>query len=152
MPRILLVDDEPSIRAALTRALKRDGHQVLSAPDGRQALEVATRESPELVVTDIRMAAMDGLELLRHLGQLEPSIPAIVMSAYTTAETTSEALRLGATCVLAKPFKLPELREAIERALQEQTPAAAESGEAVEVPSAASISLRKGPHGGGCDC
>jgi len=152
---ILLVDDEPSIRAALTRALRRDGHHVLSAPDGRQALEIATRESPELVITDIRMPVMDGLELLRHLGQLEPPIPAIVMSAYATAETTHEAVRLGATCVLAKPFKLPELREAVEWALQEQTPAAAESVETVEAPSAASehvsITLRKGPLGGGCD-
>ncbi len=156
MPRILLVDDEPSIRAALTRALERDGHQVLCAPDGRQALEVATRESPELVVTDIRMPVMDGLELLRHLGQFEPPIPVIIMSAYLTAEATDQAMRLGAYAVLAKPFKLPELRAAVERALGEHNPAAAEALDPLEVASSASedagVSVGKGPDGGDSGC
>jgi len=156
VPRILLVDDEPSIRAALTRALKRDGHQVLSAPDGRQALEVATRESPELVVTDIRMPVMDGLELLRHLGQLEPPIPVVIMSAYASPEATAEAKRLGAYAVLAKPFKLLELRAAVEQALGEHNPAAAEALDPSEVASSASedvgVSVGKGPHGGDSGC
>ncbi len=117
MARILLVDDEPSILAALARALRRDGHEVLTAPDGRQALDLAAQETPDLVITDIRMPVMDGLELLRHLGQRRPRIPAIVMSAYATTEAAVGAMRLGACDFLAKPFKLPQLREAIERAL-----------------------------------
>ena len=152
MSGILLVDDEPSIRVALTKALERDGHHVLSASDGRQALEIATRESPELVVTDIRMPVMDGLELLRHLGQFEPPIPVIIMSAYATAE----AKRLGAYAVLAKPFKLPELRAAVERALEERNGPAAGAPDPIEVASSESedvgVSVGKGPDGGDRGC
>ena len=156
MPRILLVDDEPSIRAALTRALERDGHQVLAASDGRQALEIATRESPELVVTDIRMPVMDGLELLRHLGQLEPPIPVVIMSAYASPEATAEAKRLGAYAVLAKPFKLPELRAAVQRALGERNAPATGAPDPMEVASSASegagVSVGKGPDRGDSGC
>lgn len=117
MARILLVDDEPGIRKALARALRREGHEVLTAPDGRQALAIAQRDHPDLVITDIRMPGMDGLELLRRLRERRARVPAIVISAYATTETAVEAMRLGACDFLAKPFKLPELRVALERAL-----------------------------------
>ena len=117
MERILLVDDERSLKTALATALRHDGYDVLLADGGEAALATAEAEPVDLVLTDVRMPGMDGLELLRVLRERQPALAAIVMTAYGSVETAVEALRLGAADFLTKPFKVAELRRAVSRVL-----------------------------------
>jgi len=123
MARILLVEDERTLGAALARALRQDGYEVVVATRGQSALEAAEAEPIDLLLTDVRMAGMDGLELLRALRERQPALAAIVMTAYASVETVVEALRLGASDFLIKPFKVAELRAAARRVLASQGPA-----------------------------
>ena len=120
MPRILLVDDERLLKTSLAAALRRDGYQVVVADDAEEALETTADEAVDLLVTDVRMAGMSGLELLRTLRERQPALPAIVMTADGSVETAVEAMRLGAADLLTKPFPVGELREVVARVLGAQ--------------------------------
>jgi len=117
MERILLVDDERILKTALAAALRQDGYEVLLADSGEQALGAAEATPVDLLLTDVRMPGMDGLELLRTLRGRQPGLAAIVMTAYGSVETAVEAMRLGASDFLTKPFKVAELRAAVARVL-----------------------------------
>jgi two-component system response regulator PilR (NtrC family) len=109
-PRILIVDDEPSMRDMLRIVLRRDGFDVLVAEDGRQALGVLERERVDLLLSDIRMADVSGVDVLRAAKQTNRDIIAFMMTAFASTETAVEAMRLGAVDYFTKPFSMDELR------------------------------------------
>jgi two-component system, NtrC family, response regulator PilR len=94
--RVLVVDDERSVRELLSIVLRRDGHDVLLAEDGAAAVEVLKRERIDILITDIRMPVMNGVDLLRAAKGIAPELATIVMTAFASTETAVEALRLGA--------------------------------------------------------
>jgi FixJ family two-component response regulator len=112
---VLAVDDEQDICVALTKFLRSSGYSCESATDSTNALEVLKRDSFELVISDIRMADMDGLQLLREILKIDPGIDTIMMTGYTGIYTYSDIIRAGAADFIAKPFQLPELKAKIER-------------------------------------
>jgi two-component system response regulator PilR (NtrC family) len=109
-PRILVVDDEPSMRDMLRIVLRRDGYDVLVAENGRDALGVLERERIDLLLSDIRMADLSGVDVLRAARQMNRDIIAFMMTAYASTETAVEAMRLGAVDYFTKPFSMDELR------------------------------------------
>jgi two-component system, NtrC family, response regulator PilR len=108
LPRILVVDDEPGIRLMLSAALRREGYEVLLASDGRAALTMLEAGPVDLVVTDIRMSQMTGIELLDAAKRIDPALSVIMMTAYGSKDTVLDALRLGATDYVEKGDKLKD--------------------------------------------
>jgi CheY-like chemotaxis protein len=120
MARILVVDDDPSVRGALARALERKGHQVTLAANGVEGARLWREAESELVILDVHMPEMDGLELLAQLRSLHPTVPILMVSG--GAQTRElDLLRsgqlMGATAELGKPFTLADLYAAVERLL-----------------------------------
>jgi DNA-binding NtrC family response regulator len=113
--RILVVDDEPAIRAQLEESLQEAGYQTESAGDGAQALDLARQQSFDLCLSDIRMPAMTGMELLAHLAEASPETMFMLMTAYGGLDSAVEALRLGAVDYLIKPFQHEELIAKVRR-------------------------------------
>lgn len=111
--RILVVDDEESIRSILTQVLAGDGHDVTAASSGEEALEVFRRQPFPLVMTDIYMGKMNGLELLKEIRLLDPESMVVVITSNASLETATEALRAGAADYLTKPFEDIELVSAV---------------------------------------
>ncbi|MBI5367841.1 MAG: response regulator [Planctomycetes bacterium] len=114
---ILVADDESPIREMLREALELDGHRVVEAEDGQAALAHALREPVALVVSDISMPGLSGLELLIGLRAAACRVPVILMTAYTGHHTEAKALRYGAYGFVAKPFDLAMLVSMVRRAL-----------------------------------
>ena len=117
---ILIVDDEPSIRKVLGAHLRRDGYDVTAAASGVEAIETLQEEGADLVITDLRMPGMDGLELLRWVKQSYPGLPVIMLTAHGTVDSAVEALKRGAQDYLTKPFDQDELRLVILKALAQE--------------------------------
>jgi DNA-binding NtrC family response regulator len=116
-----VVDDEELYRRALERILLRAGHQVAMAPDAAEALQVIASERIDLVLCDIQMPGINGLELVRQVRELEPDLPCIVMTGYNTPENSVEALNAGAFWYLEKPFeqeRLDVIRQLVDKAIQ----------------------------------
>jgi two-component system nitrogen regulation response regulator GlnG len=117
MPAILIVDDEPSILLAFRRAFGAPGLEVLSAETAAEGLEVARERRPDVIVLDIHLPDLPGLELLRRLRALDARTPVVFITGRSTTDTAIEAMKLGAYEYLLKPLELPELRQVIDRAL-----------------------------------
>jgi DNA-binding NtrC family response regulator len=117
--RILIADDDDALRESLQLVLSAEGYEVLTAPDGAAALALLETQTVDIVLCDLRMPGVDGLELLPQLGRRLPGVPVILMSAYGSADLAVEAMRRGAYDYLAKPFQPAEalltLRKARER-------------------------------------
>ncbi len=94
--RVLVVDDEELYRHAIERILRRVGYEVLMAHDALEALQVISVQSVDLVLCDIQMPGINGLELVRQIREIEPDLPCIVMTGYNTPENSIEALQAGA--------------------------------------------------------
>jgi two-component system response regulator HydG len=116
-PDILVVDDDPGHLSMLTTVLSGWGYQVEGAAGGREALAALRRKPRDLVLTDVRMAGMDGLAVLRAVKEYNPAVPVLIMTAYSSVETAVEALKNGAYDYLIKPLDLDVLRLTMERAL-----------------------------------
>ncbi len=112
MARILFIDDDENIRFLLAEELRTDGHEVLTAPDGPSGLE-ALDLGPELVILDIKMPGMDGMEVLRRIKARDPALPVLLFTAYTEPEEGARAL--GADGYLVKSADLQGLRETVAR-------------------------------------
>jgi two-component system response regulator PilR (NtrC family) len=108
--RILVADDERSLRELLAIVLRREGHDVLLAESGEAALAALKRGPLDLLISDIKMPDMSGVEVLRAAKAADASLPAIMMTAYASTETAVEAMRLGACDYLIKPFDVDELK------------------------------------------
>jgi two-component system response regulator PilR (NtrC family) len=117
-PRILVVDDEASMRDMLRIVLRRDGYDVRVAPDGRVALDILKREPFDLLLSDIRMPDLSGVEVLRAAKELNCDIIAFMMTAYASTSTAVEAMRLGAVDYFTKPFNMDELRLKVRQHLE----------------------------------
>jgi len=119
MARILVVDDEEDVRSFLADALEAEGHEVVQAADGAAAAERLDGRAFHLVLTDLRMPNMGGMELLRKLRAEQPEVEVIVLTAHGTVDSAIEAMKLGAFEYLQKPISGPaELRLVVERALE----------------------------------
>jgi DNA-binding NtrC family response regulator len=118
---VLIVDDDPAIRVVLTQALQRGGFAAEAAAGGREALTRLARSSFSLVVTDLKMPDVTGLDVLRAVQRLEVSVPVIVMTADGSVENAVEAMQAGACDYLLKPFALESLQASVRKALQTQS-------------------------------
>lgn len=116
---ILVVDDEEDIRRLLARALRRAGYRVATAEDGLQALDLLRNTPCTLVITDLRMPGMDGLALLRQIGERHPGIRGIILTGYGTIQSAVEATKLGADNYITKPVVIDELVRAVRTALRD---------------------------------
>ncbi len=118
MARVLVVDDEPGMRDFLEIMLQDEGYEALTAGDARDALARIDEEPFDVVITDLRMPGVDGLELLRRIRERSPHTQVIVMTAYGTTETAIEAMRRGAYNYITKPFQVDEIRLLVRQALE----------------------------------
>jgi len=109
-PRILVVDDERSMRELLAIVLRREGYEVLLAENGRTAIGLLEREPVDLLISDIKMPDMSGVEVLRAAKKIDPDILGIMITAFASTETAVEAMRLGACDYLSKPFDIDLLK------------------------------------------
>ncbi len=100
---LLVVDDEPQILQAVSGILQDEGFEVITAPDGETALNLAAAEPPDLVLLDITLPGLDGLEVLSELKRQQPALPVIMISAYGSVENAVKATRLGAYDFIEKP-------------------------------------------------
>ena len=116
--RILVVDDEKSMRDLLSITLEKEGYDVLTAAGGEPAIEALHRESVDAVITDLRMPKVDGLQVLRAAKEVSPDTAVIVITAFASTETAVEAMKLGAYDYITKPFKLDEVNLIVRNALE----------------------------------
>jgi len=116
--RILIAEDNEHFRRLLVFLLKHIGYHAILAQDGVEALEKAESESPSLIIADLKMPRMDGLELLHRLKEKRPDIPVIVITAYGSVESAVEAMKVGAVDYIQKPFEEERIKLAIHKALE----------------------------------
>ncbi|MCP9449946.1 MAG: sigma-54 dependent transcriptional regulator [Nitrospira sp.] len=120
MEKILVVDDEESLRDVLSIMLKRTGYTVTSVADGEQALEILNKEIFDLVITDLRMPKIDGMEVLKAAKSAAPETVVLVITAFASAESAVEAMKQGAYDYLTKPFQIDEVQLIIRNALEKR--------------------------------
>ena len=119
--RIMVIDDESIVGKRLKPALSKNGAEVITFEDPEKALEAFNNDPTDIVVTDIRMDKIDGIEILDRVLAKESNTKVIIITGYATVEIAREALSKGAFDFIAKPFKPSDLRVIIERAAQELT-------------------------------
>jgi nitrogen regulation protein NR(I) len=125
--QILVVDDEPNLRRVLRAQLERDGYDVHTAEDGEQALSLLHEHHIDLVITDLRMPKLDGMELLRRVTALEEPMPVVMITAHGTVDTAVEALKVGAFDYITKPFDQEDVRTIVRKAVRTQDLSATEA-------------------------
>src|SRR5262245_56319519 len=118
MDRLLLIDDEEDVQYSFRRTFGRPEIELHTASSGEEALELIPRLRPDLVIMDVRMAGITGLETLRRIREADARLPVIMMTAYGTTQTAIEAMKLGAYDYLLKPFDVPRLKEIVFAALK----------------------------------
>jgi DNA-binding NtrC family response regulator len=115
---ILLIDDDAEIRYSLDRVLSKDGHNIITADSGEQGIEIARKQSPNLIFLDNRMGGISGIETLQHLRTAAPTSLVILMTAYGTTQTAIQAMKHGAFDYVLKPFDLVKLKDLVSKALK----------------------------------
>jgi len=118
---ILVVDDEESMRDSCCQALRKDGHRVETAVDGDMGLRRVRELKPDLVLVDLKMPGISGLELLEKIRQIDPEIVSVVITGYATIESAVQAMKRDAYDFLPKPFSPDQLRIIVNRGLQKRT-------------------------------
>jgi DNA-binding NtrC family response regulator len=116
--RILVVDDEENVRVLFSRILQKEGYEVECASSGSEAIEKLANNCFDLVVTDLKMNGVDGLDVVRKGKTVNQTIPFILISGYGTSQTAGTAAREGADMFLMKPIEISELKLAVKKALQ----------------------------------
>jgi len=119
--RVVIVDDEPDMVENCARILGRVGYQCLTTTESREALRLVEESRPDLLITDLKMPGLDGMELLRRARELDPALPVIVITAFATIESAVAAVKEGATDYLPKNFSVEHLQVAVERALRQRS-------------------------------
>lgn len=119
-PCVLVVDDEENIRRTLCEALKTLDVQVASAANGDEALAIIEQQPVSVVLLDLRMPGMDGMEVLRRLSESRPELAVIIITAHGTVESAVDAMKLGAIEFLQKPFEPQQVRQLVNRVLRRQ--------------------------------
>jgi two-component system response regulator PilR (NtrC family) len=120
MSNILIVDDEQSYRQLLSLVFESDGHSVKTAMNGREALEVLQAEPTDVIVSDVKMPDIDGIEMLRSIRETQPDLGVVLMTAFASVETAREAFKLGADDFIQKPFDVEELKLIVKKTLEKQ--------------------------------
>ena len=115
--KILIVDDEKSIRDFLEIMLKKEGYKVASASSGEEALKLVNQINYDLVISDVRMKGMSGVELLKSIKEINPETVVLMVTAYASVDTAIDAMKAGAYDYIAKPFKIEEVKYIIRNAL-----------------------------------
>jgi len=118
LDRILIVDDDDQLRHSFEKILVEEGRSVLLAPSGEAALPLVESSRPDLVILDIRLPGMSGLEVLAGIRAIDPKLPVIIMTAYGTTNAAIEATKLGAFDYVLKPFEIPDMLNLIGQALE----------------------------------
>lgn len=116
--KVLIVDDQNGIRVLLLEVFSSEGYHTFQAANGKIALEIVKLEAPDLVLLDMKIPGMDGLEILKHIKAIDPSIKVIMMTAYGELDMIKEATDLGALMHFTKPFDIDEMRIEVNRQLQ----------------------------------
>ncbi len=140
---ILIVDDEAGIRSSVRGVLADEGYRVLEAEDGLDALQLMASERPRLVILDIWMPGMDGIELLRNIRDTHPGTPVIVISGHGNIETAVTATKLGAFDFIEKPFSLDGLLHVVDRALESRPIAGGVDADAVAADEVGAAALER---------
>lgn len=118
MAKILIVDDDLHLRQSFQKLLLQEGHSARTASSGEAGLVMVRKEAFDLVIMDIRLPGMNGLEIFRAMREVEPKLPVIIMTAFGTTETAIEATKMGAFDYVLKPFNIPETLVLIEQAVE----------------------------------
>ncbi|HZW82000.1 MAG TPA: sigma-54 dependent transcriptional regulator [Candidatus Deferrimicrobium sp.] len=132
--KILVADDEESVRGLLTRVLVKQGYLVETAVNGEEVLNKVREKEFQVLIMDIRMPKLDGMEAFKLLRRDHPALNIIMMTAFSTAETTLEAMRLGAFDYLTKPFDLAQIKAVISKAVNSRMEEQLQTDEDVEKP------------------
>ncbi len=115
--KILIVDDQFGIRILLNEVFQKEGYKTFQAANGFQALDILDKHSPDLVLLDMKIPGMDGIEILKRMKAVDPDIQAIIMTAYGELDMIQEAKNLGAITHFAKPFDIDEIRDEVRKYL-----------------------------------
>src|SRR5437588_7808450 len=118
MDRLLLIYDEADVQYSFRRIFDSPEIELITASSGEEGLKLLARVRPDLIIMDVRMGGMNGLETLRRIRQTDAKLPVIMMTAYGTTQTAIEAMKLGAYDYLLKPFDVPKLKQLVAAALQ----------------------------------
>ncbi len=113
MPRVLVVDDEPDAVELLTEFLRAKGYEVSTASDGEEALRKVKEDRPHLILLDVRMPKLNGMEVLRRVREIDREVGVIMVTAVNEEETGREALKLGAFDYITKPLDLKYLERSL---------------------------------------
>lgn len=116
--KILIVDDQNGIRILLMELFGNEGYQMFQAANGKAALEVVEQDVPDLVLLDMKIPGMDGLEILKHIKSTHPQIKVIMMTAYGELDIIKQARDLGAISHFTKPFDIDEMRNVVDQNLR----------------------------------
>lgn len=119
--KVLIVDDQNGIRILLMEVFSSEGYETFQAANGKIALEIVKTHCPDLVLLDMKIPGMDGLEILKHIKQMNPDIKVIMMTAYGELDMIKEATDLGALMHFTKPFDIDEMRLAVNMQLQDNS-------------------------------
>jgi two-component system response regulator (stage 0 sporulation protein F) len=111
--KVLIVDDQNGIRMLLIEVFSSEGYTTFQAANGKLALDIVRSDSPDLVLLDLKIPGMDGLEILKCIKEINPAIKVIMMTAYGELDMIKEATNLGALMHFTKPFDIDELRNAV---------------------------------------
>ena len=120
MKNILVTEDDEKMRNGLVEILKEEGYNVDSADNGQKGLELIKKKDYDVVLTDLIMPVMGGMELLRNIEQIKPGTSVIIITAFGTIENAVEAIKVGASDYITKPFKIDEVQSKIKKVLAER--------------------------------
>lgn len=116
--KVLIVDDQNGIRILLMEVFSSEGYKTYQAANGKLALDIVRSDAPDLVLLDMKIPGMDGLEILKHIKDVNPAIKVIMMTAYGELDMIKEATELGALMHFTKPFDIDEMRQAVNMQLK----------------------------------
>ncbi len=111
----MIVDDQFGIRILLNEVFNKEGYQTFQAANGIQALDIVNKHAPDLVLLDMKIPGMDGIEILKRMKVIDPDIRVIIMTAYGELDMIQEAKNLGAITHFAKPFDIDDIRAAVRK-------------------------------------
>jgi CheY-like chemotaxis protein/DNA-binding transcriptional ArsR family regulator len=117
--KILVVDDDEELREDVVEMLQREGYEVIDVGTGEEAIEKLKKESVDIILTDLMMPGIDGMEVLRQSKKLKPAVRVIMITGFGTIENAVEAMKEGASDYISKPFKIGEVQATVKRALEE---------------------------------
>ncbi|GIN90825.1 sporulation initiation phosphotransferase F [Siminovitchia terrae] len=116
--KVLIVDDQFGIRTLLNEVLQKEGYEIFQAANGLQALSVTEQYAPDLVLLDMKIPGMDGLEILKKMKEINSDIKVIIMTAYGELDLIEQTKKLGALAHFSKPFDIEEIRSAVKNYLR----------------------------------